>query len=172
MTDHAILYALCGLPFAGKSTLGRALAARLRIPRIELDAVNTERGQGLNGAPISPEEWVATYTEAYGRIAGNLRAGRSVIFDAVNFTREQRDELRALAAGCDAAVCLIYLAVPPEVAIARWQHNRLSGERHDVRDDNFALVRVGFEPPAADEDALVYDASQPLDAWLVAHFTL
>lgn len=119
VTQPAILYVLCGLSFAGKSTLGRALAARLCIPRVELDAVNTERGQGLNGAPISPEEWTATYAEAYRRLAGSLRAGISAIFDAVNFTRAQRDELRALAATCAARVRIVYLAVPPQTVIAR-----------------------------------------------------
>lgn len=78
--------------------------------------------------------------------------------------------LYALVAGCGAALCLIYVAVPPEVAIARWQRNRLTGECHDVRDDNFALVLDGFEPPAAEEGTLVYDGSQPLDAWLANHF--
>lgn len=172
MTDHAILYVLCGLPFAGKSTLGRALAARLRIPRVEIDAINTERGQGLDLAPITSEEWAATYAEASGRLGGSLRAGTPAIFDAGGFTRTQRDDLRALAEGCGAGVCLIYIAVPPQVAIARWQHNRLTGERYDIRDDYFALALDHFEPPAADEGTLVYDASQPLDAWLAMHFPL
>lgn len=172
MTDYAILYVLCGLPFAGKSTLGRALATRLRIPRVEIDAINTERGQGLGLTPIAPEEWAATYADAYGRLSGSLRAETSAIFDAGSFTRAQRDELRALAEGCGAAVCLIYIAVPPEVAIARWQRNRLTGERYDIRDDYFALALDHFEPPAADEDTLVYDVSQPLDAWLAMHFPL
>jgi predicted kinase len=166
------LFELCGLPFSGKSTLARALAARLRIPCVELDAVNTERGQGLNGAPLTPEEWTATYDEVYRRIASHLRPRRSVIFDAVNFTRPQRDEVRMLAEGCGASVCLIYLAVPSERAIARWQRNRLTGERHDVPDDNFVLVLDHFELPADDEDALVYDGSQPPDDWLAAHFLI
>lgn len=170
MADRPTLYVLCGLSFAGKSTLARALAARLDIPCVAIDAINTERGVGLDAAPISPDEWAATYAEVYQRISGYLSAGKSAIFDAVNFTREQRDEVREIAENCGAAVCLIYLAVPPELAIMRWQHNRLSGERHDVTDDNYALVRDGFELPAAEEGALVYDGSQALDDWLAAHF--
>lgn len=170
MADRPTLYVLCGLPFAGKSTLGRALATRLDIPCVAIDAINTERGVGLNAAPISPDEWMDTYAEAYRRLISYLRAGTSAIFDAVNFTRAQRDELRNIAEGCDAAVCLIYLAVPPELATMRWQHNRLSGARRDVSDDNYALVLDGFEPPTDDEETLVYDGSRPPDVWLAAHF--
>lgn len=172
MADSCALYVLCGLPFAGKSTLARALAARLDIACVAIDTINTERGMGLNAAPISPEQWVATYAEVYRRISGYLSAGKSAIFDAVNFTRAQRDEVKEIAENCGAAVCLIYLAVPPELAIMRWQTNRLTGERHDVTDDNYALVRDGFEPPAAEERALVYDGSQILDDWLAAHFPI
>ena len=172
MTNRTTLYVLCGLPFAGKSTLGRALAAWLRIPRVEIDAINGERGQGLDLAPIAPEQWAATYAEAYRRIASHLHAGTSAIFDAGGFTRVQRDELRALAASYAVAIGLIYLAVLPEIATARWQRNRLTGERYDIRDDYFAQALDHFEPPAADEDALVYDGSQPLDAWLAAHFPI
>lgn len=166
MTGRPILYVLCGLPFAGKSTLARTLAARLDIPCVAIDAINTERGLGLDLAPIAPQEWTATYAEAYRRITGALRAGTSAIFDAGSFTREQRDELQALAEGCGAAVRLVHVRVSPQVATARWQRNRLSSERYDVRDDYFAQALDSFEPPAADEHALVYDGSQSLDAWL------
>lgn len=170
MTDRPILYVLCGLPFAGKSTLARALAARLGIPRVELDAINTERGLGLDLAPIEPEQWTATFEEAYRRVTSHLHAGASVIFDAGGFTRAQRDGLRAMSSGCAAAACLIHVRVSPEVATARWQSNRLTGERYDIRDDYFAQGLDHFEPPTADENALVYDGSQPLDIWLAMHF--
>lgn len=170
MTDRVNLYVLCGLPFAGKSTFGRALAAQLDLLPIEIDAINTERGQGLDLAPIAPEEWAATYEEAHRRITDHLRAGKSAIFEGSGFTRAQRDELRALAARCVAGMCVIYVAVPPEIVTARWQRNRRTGERYDIRDDYFALALAQFEPPAAAEETLVYDGSQPLDAWLAEHF--
>lgn len=170
MTDRPILYVLCGLPFAGKSTLARALAARLGIPSVAIDAINTERGLGLDLAPIATEQWTATYEEAFRRVADALRAGTSAIFDAGSFTCTQRDDLRTLASSCGAAARLIHVRVSPDVATARWRRNRLNGERYDVRDDYFALALDHFEPPAPEEDALIYDGTQPLDAWLVAHF--
>jgi len=38
------LYLLCGLPFAGKTTLVKALEDWLEIRRVALDEINTERG--------------------------------------------------------------------------------------------------------------------------------
>lgn len=86
------LYIMCGLPFAGKSTLTRALAARLGLAVIAIDAINDERGLGIHAAPLSPEEWDGTYAEAFRRLDAALMAGGSVIFDAVSFTRRQRDD--------------------------------------------------------------------------------
>ena len=65
---------LCGLPFAGKTTLARAIADQLRVPYLALDAINSERGLGLAGAAITPAEWEGTYAEAYRRIATTLPA--------------------------------------------------------------------------------------------------
>lgn len=66
--DPCRLYIMCGPPFAGKSTLARALAARLRLALISIDAINTERGLGIHVAPIAPEEWDGTYAEAFCRL--------------------------------------------------------------------------------------------------------
>lgn len=101
------LYFLCGLPFAGKSTLARALAARTQARHIALDAVNTERGLGLDGATITPEQWDQTYAEVYRRIEAALAAGDSAISDETCFLRAQRDAVRAIAARAGARCQLI-----------------------------------------------------------------
>ena len=163
------LYILCGLPFAGKSSLARALAARLVLTNIAIDAINDERGLGHGAAPISPEEWDGTYAEAFRRLDAALMAGGSVIFDAASFTRRQRDDLRQIAARHNACARVLWVDVPAAVATARWRRNRETGERYDVRDDDFAQVVERFEPPAPDEDALRYDQSLPLDVWIERH---
>ncbi len=63
--NEPCLYILCGLPFAGKTTLARALERQLGLALVGLDAINTARGVGLHGEAISPEEWDETYAEAY-----------------------------------------------------------------------------------------------------------
>jgi predicted kinase len=160
------LYFLCGLPFAGKSTLARALAALTGARHVALDAINTERGLGLDGAPITSEQWDETYTEAYRRIEEALAAGDSVVYDETCFLRAQRDRVRAIAARTSAHAQLIWVTTPEEVARERLQANRQTGARFDVRDDNFAQVVTRFEPPTPDERALRYDGAGPPQEWL------
>ncbi|MEO7002265.1 MAG: ATP-binding protein [Ktedonobacterales bacterium] len=154
------LYILCGLAFAGKSTLVREMVMRSagRLALVSLDAINGESGLGLDGRRILPAEWDMTYAEAYRRIGVLLAEGRSVIFDATSFTRRQRDELRAIAAPYNAATQVIYVTTPEAVARERLHRNREMGSRADVRDDDFALVVDALEPPGPNESPLLYDA--------------
>lgn len=43
--DEHCLYILCGLPFAGKTTLTRALERKLGFALVELDAINLEENK-------------------------------------------------------------------------------------------------------------------------------
>lgn len=162
------LFFLCGLPFAGKSTLARALATYTGARHISLDTVNTERGLGLDGAPISPDQWDETYVEVYRRVEATLVAGDSVVYDETCFLRSQREAVRAIAARAGARAHLIWVTTPEPIARARLLTNRRTGARFDVRDDNFAQVVTRFEPPAPDERALRYDGASPPEAWLAA----
>ena len=140
------LYILCGLPFAGKSTLARELVKSGDFALVDMDAINSERGLGLDGQPISPDDWDITYAEFYRRIDWLLAAGQSVIADAANFIRAQRDQLRALAEKYYAQSIVIYVNLPAAVVRERWQRNRQSGQRYDVRDEDFAHVLDNFQP--------------------------
>jgi predicted kinase len=168
-TTQACLYILSGLPFAGKSTLARRLAPLRGCDLVVYDAINGERGFGLDGAPIPPHEFERTEVEALRRIDAALGRGRSVVYDHGNFLRRRRDELRALAERHCASARLLWVDVPVDLAIARWRHNRDTGGRFDVRDEDFARAVELFEPPEPDEAPLRYDGSVPLDAWLDAH---
>jgi predicted kinase len=161
-----ILILLCGLSFAGKTTLAKALAQQLGWRYISLDAINTERGVGLDGQAIPVEQWEQTYAEAYRRVAETLRDQRSVIYDETNFARRQRDALRGIAAGCNATTVVVYVATSAEEARRRWQRNRMTQQRGDVRDDDFAYVIQHFEPPGDDEATIVCDPQHSLEEWI------
>jgi len=154
VTPAPTLHALCGLPFAGKSTLAKRLAGESGAALVRLDEINHEFGAGLDGAPISAEQWRRTYAEAYRRLAAHLQAGRSVIFDHGNFTRAERDQVRAVGARAGARVRFVYVPIPADQARRRLLLNRQTRERYDVRDDDFELAVGSFEPPDGEPDVL------------------
>lgn len=164
------LYILCGLPFAGKTTLAAALAQYFRWTIVAIDAINHERGLGLDAAPITLEQWDETYTEAYCCLSQTLAAQQTVIFDAASYARTQRDELRAIAAKCGASARVIYIETPLAVCRGRWLANRATGARYDVRDEDFENVVTHFEPPTTLEHPLIYDQSEPLSVWIERTF--
>ena len=164
-----LVYILCGLAFAGKTTLAKALVQRLGLSRVSIDEINTARGVGLDNAWISPEDWDLTYAESYRQLGQHLRAGHSVIYDAGNFNRAERDKARAVAAHSGSGALVIYVTTPEPVARERWQRNRLAHERNDIRDDYFEIGIAMFEPPTADENVLLYSSGQDVDEWIAAN---
>src|SRR5260370_18711738 len=120
------IYILCGLPFAGKTTLAKLLVQRLGLPRVSIDEINGERGLGFNNSLISSADWDSTYAESYRQLDAYLHAGRSVIYDAANFTRSKRDKARAVAAQSGSGGCVIYVATPEPIVRQPCLHTRLT----------------------------------------------
>jgi predicted kinase len=155
-----LLYAMCGLPFAGKSTAARALQSRTKAALVQLDAINAERGLGLDGSAIPEHEWSRTYAEAYRRVAHHLGNGQVVIFDHGNFTRRERDEVRDTARRTGSDVRFVYVSVSAEEARSRWLQNRETHQRYDVRDEDFDIAVRIFEPPDGETDVVTLETLQ------------
>jgi predicted kinase len=168
--NESRLYILCGLPFAGKTTLAKELVKRFGLTQIDVDQINTNFGVGLLGASISPEEWERTYVEAYKQLADALNSRQSVLFEGASYTKELRDRLRAIAYKRGVASRVIYVDISESEARQRLHSNRITQHRHNVRDDNFALVVTYFEPPREDEGVIHYHQSLPLEEWIECHF--
>lgn len=165
------LFVLCGLPFAGKTTLARALVARFGWTLIRIDTINDERGLGLHGSAITPEQWSETYVMAFGRLGDALRRGETVVFDAVSFTVSQRDDVREIAGQHNVPTIVLYVTTGEAQARERWQRNRQERGRHDVRDEDFANVVDNFEPPIDRETTLRYDGASLPEEWLTQVFS-
>jgi predicted kinase len=164
------MYILCGLAFAGKTTLARALMQHLGLSRVSIDEINNARGVGFNNQLISLKDWELTYVESYRQLDEHLRSGRPVIYDAGNFNRAERDKARAIAALSGADTCVIYVTTPEPIARQRWLRNRVTHERNDIRDDYFEIGVAQFEPPGEDEHALLYNNEQDVDIWIRQYF--
>ncbi len=157
--EKPCLYILCGLPFAGKTTLAKEMVKLLGIKRVSIDEINGERGIWNDDTGMLPEEWTKTYDIAYQRIVTFLSQGESVVDDSANFTKEQRDRLQAIAKQYNAQTYVIFVDVSLAEVQRRWQANRQTLVRNDVRDDDFALVVEYFESPTEKENVLRYDGS-------------
>ena len=168
---EAHLYILCGLPFSGKTTLAGELVSRLGVSHVAIDDINNERGIWDDETGLSPEEWANTYQEAYRRIGSLLSQKKSVVDDSVNFTRELRDRLRAIAECYGADATVIYVDIPLAEVRRRWLENRQTGMRADVRDSDFANVVEHFEVPTEDENVLRYDGTISAVEWIDLTFS-
>lgn len=88
-----MLIVLGGLPGSGKTTLARALAARIGAVHVRVDTIE----QALRSIEaLRDDVGPAGYLAAYGVAGDNLRVGGIVIADSVNPLKITRDAWRAV----------------------------------------------------------------------------
>ncbi|HEV2529047.1 MAG TPA: AAA family ATPase [Thermomicrobiales bacterium] len=160
---------MCGVPFAGKSTLARVIAARLAARLIEIDAVIADDPRSAL-VPIPDAAWSAAYRRGEELLRDGLRAGERVIWDGVAFRRVMRDRLRRVAREFGADVLVGHVTTPAAEIAARRARNRVRPTRGDVDEATFAMVRDRFQVPGDDEWVIRYDGGEPAEAWVTRVF--
>lgn len=145
-----LLVILCGLPFAGKSTLARALEKDYGFVRVSYDELwQQEHARSGLSLPFK-----ALSAQADALLGATLARGECVVYDTLNDTLAWRNQLRALAAAHQARFVLVYLDTPPEVLAERRRQSAQTGDRHPVSSENLHRAHAKFEPPTPDEAAL------------------
>ncbi len=143
--EPARLVAVGGLSGTGKSTLATALAGAIgRAPGAVHLRSDIERKR-LRGADeyerLPPDAYAPAITaQVYGRLLNlaeiALRAGQSIIVDAVHAREDERVALAALAKKLDVPFTGLWLDAPVETLVAR-----VEARQHDASDANAAVVR-------------------------------
>jgi predicted kinase len=164
------LIILCGQPYAGKTTLGSAIVAKLRYETVDVDVTKDQLyGPGRKDDDLTHEQWVRIYAETDQQIGDYLYAGHSVVDDSRNFRKFERVHARVVADRCGASLVTIYVKTPEEILRQRLHENRRNPTRHDIEDDVFEQLLTLFEPPTEDEYPLVLNYGDRLEAWITAH---
>ena len=158
------LVVVTGVAGAGKSHIGRALAARLSLAYRDGDDFHSETNitKMAGGVALGDEDrgpWLRA-------IAVWLRAHRDVgaVVSCSALRRSYRDQLRALEPG----LCFLYLAADRELIRARVAARREHFMPASLIDSQFAIL----EPLAADEPGVTVDARrtpEEIIAELLAH---
>lgn len=164
MNPSKTLYIMCGVGFAGKSTLAKKIAEYTGATLVSQDAMYFEKEEELNIDPDSDEQWRMILDMSQNRIKEELNKGNSVVFDDTSLQVNNRDELRRIAKETGAETKVVFLDTPIEVQKERQAKNRITGERHDVEQHHLDKAIEDLQPPTEDEHVIVvkpgYDFSE------------
>jgi predicted kinase len=162
------LYLMCGLAFAGKTTLAEAIAAATEAHLVSVDEINARRGLA-GGLGIPEEEWARTHRQALADTEEALSRGVVVVVDDTNCYRFLRDNYRAVAERHGAPTRVVYLDVPLSLALARMRANEVEATRPPVRERVLRELARRFEPPTPEESVLRFPPGADPRSWVDLH---
>jgi predicted kinase len=145
LTDAPLLVIVTGPPAAGKTTIARALAARLRLALIAKDTIKEALFDGLGSGDLAWSQRLGTGTclALLALSEESVAAGASLVLEA-NFVRGGEIETRLAA--LPARFLQIHCSAPLEVLLARYagreRHpGHVDAERIEALRDAVATAR-------------------------------
>ncbi len=164
------LIIICGLPFAGKSTLGKAIAKKFAYETVDVDVTKENLfGKGFKDDEINQEQWVKIYDETDKQIENYLKEGKTVVDDSRNFRNFERINSRKITKRCSAALVTIYVRTPEQIVRKRLIENRKNQTRHDLEDKDFEELLTIFEQPNKDENPIVFSFGDSIEQWITTY---
>jgi predicted kinase len=169
----ARLFILCGLPYAGKTTLHQELETRTGAGAqvVWVDSIMSERNMWREGHPTQQDKEEAL-SEAYRRVGIHLQDGKTVLLDSTFLSFSEREFARNFANGVGVKHHLIYVNTPKEEILKRRQQNEITKTRGQVSVASMEKAFTLFEEPKEHEQPILYNANMNLDDWIQQNFPL
>ena len=103
-----------------------------------------------------PDEagWKKVFDISYQQTQGALQKGLNVFYDSTNHTKASRDKLREVASSGGADAKIIYIDVPAQIVVDRWQENKKQKNRF-VLDENLLYQTIGAMEIPTDDESVV-----------------
>ena len=162
--DQPLLVVVTGPPAAGKTTIAREIAARLRLPLIAKDTIKEALfdALGTGGLAWSQRLGVGTYLAMVALLEESLAAGASVVVEA-NFVRGNEVEKRLAA--LPARFVQVYCGAPLEVLLERYAKRErhpghVDAERIDALQE--AVESSRHDPLELPGETIRLDTSKPV----------
>ena len=161
------LIIICGISFAGKSTLGKTIAQQFGYAQVDVDDVKFRLyGPDIKDEDLSHADWVRVYAETDKLIECYLKTGKTVIDASRNFSKRERQLARHIAAKVGTEIVTIFVDTPEAIARQRLLENRKKQARRDVTDKDFEEILQVIEPPTADENPFVFRYGDQIESWI------
>jgi len=136
---------LVGPPASGKSYLGRLLAGRLDAEVVQTDAI---RKAIFRPPRYTIAEHAVVHREAHRRVGRELRAGRTVIFDATNLAERTRRVVYKLADEASASLVIAATYAPRDIIRQRLAGRQTGVDPLDVSDADWTIyLKLGRVQP-------------------------
>ena len=162
------LYLMCGMPFSGKTTLGKSIAKYLDSPYISLDEINEARGL-YGGDGILVKEWEKTHFLAMEQLRSLVQSQQDIVVDDTSCFRWLRERFGNFVKQYDYQMIIVFLDISLSIIRKRIEQNEQTQARQGVKQEIIEQMAKTFEPPQPDEKAIEYYANQPIDKWIAEH---
>jgi predicted kinase len=161
------LFIICGISFAGKSTLGEAIAKRFGYEQVDVDDMKFQLyGPAIKDEDLIHADWVRIYDETDKLIESYLQSGKTVIDASRNFRKKERQLARQIATKLKVEIVTIFVDTPEDIARKRLLENRKKNSRLDVTEKDFEKILQVWEPPTVDETPFVFRYGDQIDSWI------
>lgn len=169
--DRGALYLLCGLAFAGKTTLAAAIRERLGCPVVSYDELAADRGLSLRQG-VPPERAAAVHRAALAAAAALLRAGQPrLVVDDTSCFRFLRDDWRELAGRHGRRLELLVVAASETEVRRRMAADLADPSRPGLAPGVFDRHAAEFQWPGEDEPHRTVPADADPRDWVAANLT-
>lgn len=159
-------YLLVGLPYSGKSTLAQELLKLGNFAHINIDQLKWNRGYKTGDDDVPGHVWEEIFIEADQLLSKYLHDGLNVANEYAWITRDWRDRAKKVAIQCGCVTTIIYIKIPREAILNRWQSNAESKTRFQWPEKEMQGVFSDFEEPTQDENFIVYDQNISAAKWI------
>lgn len=149
-----MLYILCGLPGAGKTTYAQKLSEQTGAEVFSLDNLVDEKYGDMHKCELGVREFAVKY-EILPEIEGLLQSDKSVILDFGFYKKSERDRYRKLAELLTTESETHHVTAKYETLLARVEkRNEEDDNVHHIDKEILDVLISRFEEPQNDEPHL------------------
>jgi predicted kinase len=157
-----VLVVVTGVPGAGKTTLGSALAVALGAPFLSLDAIKESLYAGGEGTQDRYGLRLAAERELVVQLAS---AGGTVVVDLWIAPGRDTERITTLLQQQGRKIVEVLCRVPADIAVARYARRRRSGPHLPPDEMTLRRIREASDVlrPMGVGDCIEVDTSEPVD---------